>query len=178
MEKGRKTSKGFIIYQIVAFAFLCTTIIWNVTAASKSADQTVHMDKASIFEIVRNNASTILADIDADDFTRTMLLLASSPETPEITRTDDGVFFYCYGWGWASNTGYEGFYYVPWDGPAEIGGIMSPFPFSVQGPELIEHLEPEGEGWVWYEKQTTPGGDNVYYTEKICDCFWYYCLEY
>ncbi len=178
MKTGRKTSKAFTIYLIIASVFLAGTIIWCILTTPEPVIQPIYMNKESMFEIVRNNASTILGDIDTDDFTRTMLLLASSPETPEITRANDCVFFYCYGWGFGPSTGYEGFYYVPWDGPAEIGNIMSPFPFSVQGPELIEHLKPEGEGWAWYEKDSTLGGDNVYYTEKICDCFWYYRLEY
>ena len=173
-----KTSKWVIMYLIVAFVFMTGIIIWSIVDSPESVPANAYMDKASMFELVRNNTSTILGDIDSDDFTRTMALLASSPETPQITRTDDCVFFYCYGWGFGPNTGYEGFYYVPWDGPADIANMMSPFPFTFQGQELIEHLEPEGEGWAWYEKKTTPGGDNVYYTERICECFWYYRLEF
>ena len=174
MDDKNSTIKGYILYLIVTFVSIAGVAVFLKATEPPPAPKA--MDKASMFEIVSANAAAIRADIEADDFTNTLSLLASSRDTPEVTREGDCVFVYCYGWGFASTARHTGFYYVPWDGPAEIGGIMPPYAkyFSVQGPDLIDHLEPDGPGWKWSE----PDSDNMYYTEKICDCFWYYELEY
>ncbi len=74
---------------------------------------------------------------------------------------DDGVLqFLCIAEGIAP-AGFEaGFYYSPDDEPILIGWGLSPEP-----AELTE----DGEGYSW-----TDGTDNSYYTERICEHFYYY----
>ena len=163
--KGTKESPGFRflwLYLLLSAVFLAGILL----VFSPAARQQVHyMDKADMFEIVRNNTDTILEDIEKNDFTRTLALLCSSREEPDIEFSGDCVTFYCYGHGFASNTSYEGFYYTPWDGPAQLGGMD------------VSSLKQQGNELVWYEKDVN-GGDNEYHTEKICDNFWYYWLDY
>ena len=160
MDKG---VKAFLIY--ISSSVIIIAVLFLVFGPA--ARQQVHyMDKADMFEIVRNNTDTILEDIEKNDFTRTLALLSSSREEPDIEFSGDCVTFYCYGHGFASNTSYEGFYYTPMDGPARLGGID------------VSSLKQEGNEWAWYEKDRAPGGDNEYHTEKICDHFWYYRLVY
>ena len=149
------------------YLLLSVIIIAGIWLVFDPPGEKIHyMDKADMFEIVRSNAQTILDDIEKNDFTRTLALLSSSREEPDVEFSGDCVAFYCYGHGFASNTSYEGFYYAPWDGPAGLGGID------------VSFLKQEGNEWVWYEKDRDNGGDNEYHTEKICDHFWYYRLVY
>ena len=146
-----------------------------------SSRETVHyMDKADLFEIVRNNTQTILDDIKKNDFRRTLDLLSSSRKEPHVYFEDGCVTFWCFGYGFGSGTHYGGFYYTPWDGPADIGGIAAPYSgyHLPSGEELIQALKQEGSEWVWYETDVNPSGDNEYHTEKICDHFWHYRLVY
>ncbi len=178
MEKKRP-SPSFIVYVIAVFLLLAVVLI---RFFPKPFEKAVYMDKDSMFEIVRSNEAIIRSDIAADRFDRTLQLLSSSREKPRVFHADSGcIDFYCYGWGMVVNGGYEGFYYSPWDGPANLNNIVPTDLFpdpSVPETELDRYFVREGNGWAWYEDQTEHGGDNVYYTEKICDNFWYYRLEY
>lgn len=75
----------------------------------------------------------------------------------EITVEGDIVNFSCGGAGLGSSTSYYGFYYTKNENLTAIwccGGAVVP----------------DGKGWSWKESD----GDNSYYTEKICDNFYYY----
>ncbi len=65
-----------------------------------------------MFEIVKNNSQVILKDIQTNDFSQTLDLLKSSRGKPEVYVEGDIVTFYCYGFGFASATSYEGFYFT------------------------------------------------------------------
>lgn len=157
-QKERSRFRFLCLYLLLSVALLIG--IWLVFDPPVSESP---MDKAGMFEIVRNNAETILEDIEKNDFTRTLDLLGSSREEPHVSIADNCVTFDCYGFGLLSHTSYEGFYYTPEDAPG--------WPYGEQG----EALKQEGAEWVWYEDH---GGDNEYHTEKICDHFWYYMLSY
>lgn len=176
MDKG---VKAFLIY--MSSSVIIITVLFLVFFIRQALSPQIHyLDRNDIFEIVRDNRQTILEDIEKNDFSRTLGLLSSSREEPEVWFADGCVTFYCYGHGFASNTSYEGFYYTPWDGPGAVGGGEVPWQrYSLpEGEKLIQALKQEGNEWVWYEKDKDPGGDNEYRTEKICDNFWYYKLVY
>ena len=188
-EKPMKEKKwGFLPCFLILFYAVLTLALTAVLVSSilsiirevQSRPSIRRMDQETLFEIVRQNTDTILEDIEWDDFSRTLALFDEWEAQPTVTKEGEGVFFYCYGLGFGPSTVYIGFYYTPWDGPAPIPDIMPPWAayFSAEGEELKQYLEPEGNGFAWYEKRVSPGGDNKYYTEKICDHFWYYCLDY
>lgn len=164
MKQAKANSSIRFLWLFLLLSVMILVGIWMVF--DPPGEKTHYMDKADMYEIVRNNAQTILDDIEKNDYTRTLSLLSSSREKPHVEFSGDCVLFYCYGHGFASNTGYEGFYYTPSDGPAGLGGID------------VSSLKQEGNEWTWYEKSRDPGGDNEYHTEKICDFLWYYRLEY
>ena len=78
----------------------------------------------------------------------------------KVRGHDKGVLqFVCVAEGIAPAGFVAGFYYSPDDEPLLIG-------WGLSGPsELVE----DGEGYSW-----TDGTDNSYYTERICENFYYY----
>ena len=116
------------------------------------------LDIANMREIVRNNAQTILEDIELNDFSRTQDLLKSITEKPDIHVYPDTVVFDCFY--------FEGFFYTPEDSPVWVGGFYS----KGNAPALKQ----EGDAWVWYENNENPKNGNDYRMEKICDHFWYW----
>ena len=54
MTMGRKTSRGFIIYLIVAFVCLTGIIVYCLAVPPEPA-QTAYMNKESMFEIVSSD---------------------------------------------------------------------------------------------------------------------------
>ena len=160
MKQQKEHSQFRLLWLYLVFSVVLLIGIWLIFDPPVS--ESPYMDKADMFEIVRNNTQTILEDIKKDDFTRTLDLLSSSQDEPHVSIADSCVTFDCYGSGFASHTIYEGFYYTPEDTPG--------WPYGWQG----EALNQEGAEWVWYENSGGHGGDNEYHTEKICDHFWYF----
>ncbi len=73
---------------------------------------------------------------------------------------NDGILqFECIAEGIMTSSFQAGFYYSPDDVPAIVGWISGP------SQELVE----DGEGYSWDD-----GSDNIYYTERICENFYYY----
>lgn len=178
-----KKKSGFLHSFIVLFYAVVTVVLALLLAVSiakavNARQQAVN--KEHIFSIVQNHADTITADIQNNDYSQTLALFDDSKDKPDMLREEGCVFFDCIGSGFGPSTAYAGFYYVPWDGPAPVAGIEPPWAayLSISGEELIQYLEPEENGFIWREKSVSPGGDNEYYTEKICDYFWYYRLDY
>ena len=77
-----------------------------------------------------------------------------------IDAVDAVVDFSCGGTGVGSGTSYVGFYYTP-------GNDMTAVWCA---PSSVDLLIPSGDGFSWQEVY----GDNRYYTEKICENFYYY----
>ena len=138
-----------------------------------------YVDKTALFEIVSANRDILLEDIEQNDYSRTKQLFAAHEEL-DIIPENECVTFDCGGFGFGPETSYWGFYYTPWDGPAAVNGIEEPYAsyFIADGPELIDYLTPEDDGLAWHERSVNPRGDNIYYTERICEGFWYYRLDY
>ena len=112
--------------------------------------------KEQIFEIVNDNAQTILADIEEQDFTDSM----SVGKIEDVGVLEQGVDFYCGGKGIAPSSQDYGFYYTEDDLPKAIWCGVKYCDDSL----LIE----DGEGY------STDYQYNYYYTEKIRDNFYYY----
>ena len=179
IEQSKKSKNGirFLLLYLSASVILIVALSFALDPP-KPKVKIHYMDKADMFEIVKNNSQVILKDIQTNDFSQTLDLLKSSRGKPEVYVEGDIVTFYCYGFGFASATSYEGFYYTPLNIPARIGGIEAPYVRYHSSEELPDFLKQENNEWVWYEKDENSGGDNEYHTEKICDYFWYYYLKY
>lgn len=79
-------------------------------------------------------------------------------DTPGHTAWLD---FFCYGFGIVPASSCKGFYYSPQDVPLGYQGSGQP-------------LTEDGTGWSWEEE----AGDHRYYTEKICDKFYFYEMHF
>lgn len=117
------------------------------------------MSKADIFALVTGHEATLREDIARDDFTRSSSLRGVRSI---FHRDREEIEFACGGAGMGGNTRYCGFYYAPSDAPSGLDFISA------------SALVPEGSGWRYLEE----GGDNTYYTERICEGFYYYEAAY
>ena len=116
--------------------------------------------KNEIFELVEKKKEVLLADIAENDFTDSLMF--ERIETVEVL--DYCVNFCCGGYGVSASSHEFGFYYSFDDQPL---GVWDDTEFC-----LSEGLSETGNGF---------SGDfqhNSYYTEKICDYFWYYELHF
>ena len=76
----------------------------------------------------------------------------------EVSTYNDGVIkFMCVAEGIVTSSVEAGFYYSPDDAPAYVGWF----------PNI--KLAEDGDGWSW-----SGGTDNRYYTQRICENFYYY----
>ena len=76
----------------------------------------------------------------------------------EVSAYRDGIIkFMCIAEGIVTSSVEAGFYYSPDDAPAYVGWF----------PNI--RLAEDGDGWSWSD-----GTDNRYYTERICENFFYY----
>lgn len=118
------------------------------------------LSRQDIFSLALERQDEIRQAVRAGDIKR----LEALPGVRDVSAHEDGrVQFFCAGAGIGSGTAYFGFYYTPDDQPFDIEFMM-----------YGEALEPEGSGWAWHEKRRDPRGDNVYYTERICENLFYY----
>lgn len=118
------------------------------------------LSKQDIFSLALERRDEITQAARAGDVKR----LEALPGVRQVDMQEDGrVRFFCAGAGMGSGTSYYGFYYTPDDQP-----------FDIESMTYGEALEPEGNGRAWHEKRRDPRGDNVYYTERICENLFYY----
>ena len=76
----------------------------------------------------------------------------------EVSKYNGGIIkFMCVAEGIVTSGVEAGFYYSPDDAPAYVGWF----------PNI--KLAEDGDGWSWSD-----GTDNRYYTERICEDFYYY----
>ena len=184
-KKIRISPKGVLILLYTVFFIGCTLFlviqICGLIDDFNRIPETKDLSKDALFGIVSANRDTLLEDIEQGDYSRTRQLFAAYEDVPRDILPENGkVTYECGGFGFGPETGYWGFYYSSWDGPVNVDGIMTPYAgyFRTYDRELIDHLTPEGNGFAWYESSVNPRGDNTYYTERICEGFWYYLLEY
>ena len=76
----------------------------------------------------------------------------------EVRSYNDGIIkFMCIAEGIVTSSVEAGFYYSPDDAPAYVGWFVN------------IKLAEDGNGWSWSD-----GTDNRYFTERICEHFYYY----
>lgn len=165
------------------YAVFCILLIGFATVAiitvlrSPDLGDASYSGKAFLFPVVKSNEQMILEDISSKNFSKTIDLFNGHCK---VKAENDCVFFTCYETGIIVNTTFEGFYYTPLNEPSAVAGVSPPWSryFAVEDGNLRQYLEPQGGGWVWNESAINQAGNNLYYTEEICETLWYYKLVY
>ena len=116
--------------------------------------------KEHIFEMVNNNAQTLISDIDRQEFSESMAIRGIE----DVSIIGESVDFYCGGKGIAPSSQDYGFYYTEDDLPKAIWCGVKYCDDSL----LVE----DGDGY------STDYQHNYYYTEKIRDNFYYYEAQF
>ena len=140
-----------IVEQTVArtvFLFLCAT------------DYGDYASKDAIFSFVCENEDALRSAIENNDYSD----FENKGIVKDICFYGDGIEFYCGGAGVGAETFYTGFFYTATNDMTAVWGA----------PSSAYSLKKSGDGYEWKEQQ----GDNRYYTQKICDNFYYYEEEY
>ena len=112
------------------------------------------LEKEEIFDIVEENKELLLSEIEKGEFIETLKI--DGIQSVDNSYTMGVVNFDCGGAGMGSATYYTGFYYTNCENLTGVWCAMGP---------LVE----KGDGFYG-----TDGTDNYYYTEKICNGFYYY----
>ena len=157
---------GLVIVLFVLLCFIAFALLLRSVFAGDMAG------RDSIFNAVKKSRDELTEYIGAGDFEspcglRCVKDVAVHGEDmfSEFGGLGAGYLeFYCGGKGWASGTEYSGFYYIS-DEDAEHLYDSDAYEKTVEGDRI-----------TWREK--SPGGDNEFTVEKICDGFWYYNLKY
>ncbi len=140
---------------IFIIAFICFAIWFN----SMIDDS---LSKKEIFDLVNDNYTTLLRDINEKDFSDT----SSLSGVREVYSENEIIDVYCGGTGIGSATSYYGFYYSP-DNQPKTTWCGSDFGDNSK-------LQADGKGFsIKYSND-----DNCYYTEKIRDNFYYYEVHF
>lgn len=133
--------------------FVEAVIFLQIIAAS---DDRASMEDIEAF--VTQHTEELYRCIEAGDYSP----LEQYSIIKEVSASEDAVDFYCGGAGVAPSTIYCGFFYSPDDDMTDVWCA----------PSSEEKLTPSGDGFEYTE------GDNRYYTEKICDNFYFYEASY
>lgn len=154
MNKAFKIIIGIITGLVLLQILLVFLFIFLVYLGSD------HLNQQQIADLVSENRDRIEACIQAGETDQ----LKDWKGVKDITIEKNGcIGFYCGGDGFGPATSYFGFYYSPDDIPYDIEHMT-------YGGELLENKG----GWIWQEYRGDQRGDNVFYTERICPCFFYY----
>ena len=113
-----------------------------------------HAEKEDIVAFVEAHQDELLTCIQTQDYSA----LEKYAIIKSIDAENDAVEFYCGGAGMGANTFYCGFFYTIHNDMHAVWGASD------------KALTPCGKGFAWQEEH----GDNRYYTEKICENFYYY----
>lgn len=113
-------------------------------------------DKEDIIAFVNEYQEELLTYIQENDYSA----LENHAIVKSVDVYENEVEFSCGGFGVGSGTSYCGFYYTADNEMSTLWCV----PFSA------ESLVASGDGFAWQEKN----GDDQYFTEKICDYFYYY----
>ena len=113
-------------------------------------------EKEEVFDFVLENEAQLRKAIADGDFSA----FENQGIVKDIDADETVVEFSCGGAGVGSGTSYVGFYY---SSNNDMTAVWC-------APSSASQLKPSGDGYEWQES----GGDNRYYTQKICDNFYYY----
>ena len=116
--------------------------------------------KRQIFHLVNQNIEVLLNDIREQNYENSLKL----PKIESVQALEDGIDFYCGGYGIVPSSHEYGFYYTYDDTPK---GIWC-------GTKYCESklLEKDGDGY------STNKSQNYYYTQRICEHFYYYEVHF
>ena len=128
-----------------------------ICAAGSSDDRA---EKTDIIEFVIEHEEALREAVEQNDYTA----FENSDIVLDIHPQENAIKFYCGGAGFGAETIYVGFYYT-------ADNDMTSLDLAPSSPDL---LTPSGDGFEYREA----AGDNRYYTEKICENFYYYEAEY
>lgn len=136
----------------------CSDLFGAVFLSAVVAQGDDRAKKEDIFSFVIEHEEELLQAIEENDVSH----FENSGIVISVSVNTSAVVFYCGGVGMTPSSTYVGFFYSPQDD-------MTAF-----YPSVSEGLIPSGDGFLWKEE----GGDNRFYTEKICNCFYYYEESY
>ncbi|MBQ7455279.1 MAG: hypothetical protein IJS53_02445 [Clostridia bacterium] len=144
-------------------AFLFCILFLLCLALTGCAD---HLSKSDIFALVREKEAFLLRCVAEDQPDQATQLAG----VRYVYRASGGAYirFDCGGAGFGPATSYYGFYYSPGDLPLTVNVDVT----------QTENLVPDGDGFLWMERWADPGGDNVYYTERIMERWYYFESHY
>ncbi len=133
---------------------LLCLLIMTCIVLSSCADNLI--SKKQIFTLVEQNYKFLQQCIDESDPDRA--LTVKGIKDNRVNEEEEYVRFDCGATGIVPASSYYGFYYSPADIPLAVDVTVT------------DNLTPQNNGWGWKE----PDGDNIYYTERIMDCWYYY----
>lgn len=137
---------------LVIFSLLIAIVMSSCGVLKLADDRT---DKIDIFTFVTENENLLNECIESNDYKS----LENVKIIKEIESEQGFVEFSCGGAGFGSATSYCGFYYSENDDMTVIWCAPK-----------SEPLIKSGSGYMWQENS----GDDTYYTEQICEHFYYY----
>lgn len=149
-----------ILVGVIGFALLAAIgyqiFIWHIVTGGD------YLSKKEIFALVEENHSLLLEAALNEQSEK-----AESIKEIKNAFCENGIaFFDCGGYGMGADTGYYGFYYTPEDTPKPL---FNGYPICDES-----ELKPEENGYTYREAE----GDNLYYTERITDGFYYYEMHF
>ena len=150
--KSRKAIKSILL---VAAMFLCTSLLTGCLSRL-----TYHHKKSEIFQCVSENKEKLAADIAAKEYANALSLGV----VVAVNSSDQCVIYDCGGQGIAPSSTSFGFYYSYNDEPH----VVTETSYYYYGLGLNS----EGKGY------SANIDHNYYYTEKICENFWYFEWQY
>lgn len=130
------------------FLFFCAT------------DSGGYADKDEIISFVCENEEALRSAVEENDFSG----FENKGIVEDVSCDSNGVEFSCGGAGMGPETFYTGFFYTQANDMTAVWCA----------PSSSAYLKESGDGYEWKEQQ----GDNRYYTQKICENFYYYEAEY
>ena len=151
-EKDCSRKKG----KFIQLAILCAAILFTCTACGDRL--TLKERVLAVFEEQKDMIREKIADSDAEDKVEWDDLEGVIYINPGYINPDVVIPFECVAEGILTSSVQAGFYYSPDDEPAIVG-------WAWNMGKLVE----EGDGY-----SCSDGTDNYYYTERICENFYYY----
>ena len=150
-EKDCSRKKG----KFIQLAILCAAILFTCTACGDRL--TLKERVLAVFEEQKDMIREKIADSDAEDKVEWDDLEGVLRVSILVNET---IEFECIAEGLMTSSFQAGFYYSPNDEPAYVGWFMF---------NSLDELVEDGDGYSYSD-----GTDNRYYTERICENFYYY----
>lgn len=154
----KKILSLFMVMVLLLSLTSCKDLVGGAFMLLFAATSDDSAEKEDIISFVEKHQDELLECVESNDYSS----LEKYSIIKSVSADETAVDFYCGGAGFGSATFYCGFYYTAEN---DMSAIYRP---------SKDKLQACGEGFEW----TEDGGDNRYYTEKICDRFYYYETSY